>query len=114
VRTIEDVRAAGRPLIGFSPSMEAADADIKRFLFANMYRHPDVRRVREKADLVVRRLFEAFSRDPIAMPEEWAVGVAGAGERDRARLAADYIAGMTDRFAIAEHRRLFDDAPDLR
>jgi dGTPase len=114
VRGIEDVRAAGRPLIGFSPSMEAADADIKRFLFANMYRHPDVRRVREKADLVVRRLFEAFSRDPIAMPEEWAVGVAGAGMRDRARLAADYIAGMTDRFAISEHRRLFDDAPDLR
>jgi dGTPase len=114
VREIEDVRSAGRPLVGFSPSMEAADADIKRFLFANMYRHPDVRRVREKADLVVRRLFEAFSHDPIAMPEEWAVGVAGAGERGRARLAADYIAGMTDRFAIAEHRRLFDDAPDLR
>jgi dGTPase len=114
VRTIEDVRAAGRALIGFSPSMETADTDIKRFLFANMYRHPDVRRVREKADLVVRRLFAAFSSDPIAMPEEWAVGVAGAGEGDRARLAADYIAGMTDRFAIAEHRRLFDDAPDLR
>jgi dGTPase len=114
VRTIEDVRAAGRPLIGFSRSMEAADADIKRFLFANMYRHPNVRRVREKADLVVRRLFAAFSQDPIAMPEEWAFGVAGAGEGDRARLAADYIAGMTDRFAIAEHRRLFDDAPDLR
>jgi dGTPase len=114
VRTIEDVRAAGRALIGFSPSMETADTDIKRFLFANMYRHPDVRRVREKADVVVRRLFAAFSSDPIAMPEEWAVGVAGAGMSDRARLAADYIAGMTDRFAIAEHRRLFDDAPDLR
>ena len=62
----------------------------------------------------MRRLFAAFSQDPIAMPEEWAVGVAGAGDGDRARLAADYIAGMTDRFAIAEHRRLFDDAPDLR
>jgi dGTPase len=93
--------------------MEAADAAIKSFLFAHMYRHPDVLRVREKADLVVRRLFAAFSRDPSAMPEEWAAG-AGADESARAHRAADYIAGMTDRFAIAEHRRLFDDAPDLR
>jgi dGTPase len=111
---IEDVRAAGRTLVGFSSALETADADIKRFLFANMYRHPNVRRVREKADIVVRRLFAAFYRDPLAMPEEWALGAAGADQSARARLAADYIAGMTDRFAIAEHRRLFDDAPDLR
>ncbi|WP_158817579.1 deoxyguanosinetriphosphate triphosphohydrolase [Methylocapsa sp. S129] len=114
VRTIEDVRAAGRQLVGLSPALESAEADVKQFLFANMYRHPEVKRVRERADFVVRRLFAAFSSDPATMPEEWAVGAAGAGESDRARLAADYIAGMTDRFAIAEHRRLFDDAPDLR
>jgi dGTPase len=114
VGDIEDVRAAGRTLVGFSPAFEAADADIKQFLFANMYRHPEVKRVREKADLVVRRLFAAFSGNPAAMPEEWAIGAAGASDGDRARLAADYIAGMTDRFAISEHRRLFDDAPDLR
>jgi dGTPase len=114
VGTIEDVRAAGRALVGFSPSLGATEAEIKQFLFANMYRHADVARVREKADLVVRRLFAAFFRDPLAMPEEWALGATGAKESDRARQAADYIAGMTDRFAIAEHRRLFDDAPDLR
>jgi dGTPase len=114
VGTIEDVRRAGRSLIGFSPAFETADADIKRFLFANMYRHADVRRVREQADLVVRRLFAAFCENPMVMPEEWAMGAMGAVEGERARIAADYIAGMTDRFAIAEHRRIFDDAPDLR
>jgi dGTPase len=114
VRTIEDVRAAGRALVGLSPALAAADVDIKRFLFANMYRHAEVKRVREKADLVVRRLFAAFFADPLAMPGEWASAAAGADAGARARLAADYIAGMTDRFAISEHRRLFDDAPDLR
>jgi dGTPase len=114
VRTIEDVRGAGRALVGLSPALAAADVDIKRFLFANMYRHAEVKRVREKADLVVRRLFAAFFADPAAMPGEWASAAAAADEGARARLAADYIAGMTDRFAISEHRRLFDEAPDLR
>ena len=76
-----------------------------------MYRHPDVKRVREQADAIVRRLFKAYMSDPSAMPPEWA---AKAGEGDRARAVADYIAGMTDRFAIAEHARLFDGASDLR
>ncbi len=113
VRTIDDVRAAGRPLVGLSPAFAAADAEIKSFLFANMYRQTDVTRVRAMADQVVRRLFAAFMADPKAMPREWAEG-AGASEADRARSASDYIAGMTDRFAIAEHRRLFDEAPELR
>ena len=106
-------RAAGRPLVGFSPAFAAADAEIKRFLFANVYRHADVQRVRVEADRVVRRLFAAFMADPAAMPAEWR-GAAGGREADRARSAADYIAGMTDRFAIAEHRRIFDEAPELR
>jgi dGTPase len=110
-RSIADVRAAGVPLVGFSPALERADAELKGFLFANMYRHPDVRRVREKAAMVVRRLFGAFVETPAAMPEEWAIG---ADAPARARLAADYIAGMTDRYALAEHRRVFDEAPDLR
>ncbi len=113
VRTIEEARAAGRPLVGLSAAFAAADAEIKRFLFANMYRHADVTRVRFKADLVVRRLFAAFMGNPAAMPREWA-SAAGAPASDRARSAADYIAGMTDRFAIAEHRRIFDEAPELR
>jgi dGTPase len=111
VESPEAVVAAGRPLVGHSAVLAAADRDIKAFLFAHMYRHPDVRRVRDRADAIVRRLFEAYLRDPAAMPPVWAARV-GEGERERA--VADYIAGMTDRFAIAEHVRLFDGAPDLR
>jgi dGTPase len=106
----EAVAAAGRTLVGHSAAIEAADRAVKTFLFARMYQHPDVQRVRDQADAIVRRLFEAYSTDPSAMPPEWA---AKAGQA-RARAVADYIAGMTDRFAVAEHARLFDAASDLR
>jgi dGTPase len=107
----EAVAAAGRTLIGHSPVIEAADCDIKAFLFAHMYQHPEVRKVRDHADAIVRRLFEVYLADPSAMPPEWAAKADG---ETRARAVADYIAGMTDRFAIAEHARLFDAASDLR
>jgi dGTPase len=108
VASPEAVAAAGRALIGHSAAIEAADRDIKAFLFARMYRHPEVRKVRNQADAMVRRLFEAYIADPSLMPPEWA-----AKARDqRARAVADYIAGMTDRFAVAEHARLFDAAFD--
>ncbi len=112
VASLEDVRRAGRALIGLSAPLQQADRDIKAFLFANMYRHPDVKRVREKADAIVRRLFEAYRDDPAAMPADWAAA-AGQGEARRARAVADYIAGMTDRFAVSEYRRLFDPAAKL-
>ena len=111
VMSPEAVGAAGRTLVGQTAAIEAADRDIKAFLIARMYRHPDVKKVREQADAIVRRLFKAYLADASAMPPEWA---AKAGEGNRARAVADYIAGMTDRFAIAEHTRLFDGAPDLR
>ena len=104
-------REAGRALIGFSAEMETADREIKAFLFAKMYRHPEVQRVREKADAIVRALFRAYLDEPHAMPAEWA---AKAGEGDRPRAVADYIAGMTDRFALGEYRRLFDPEANLR
>jgi dGTPase len=107
----EAVAAAGHALVGQTAAIEAADRDIKAFLFARMYQHPSVRRVRDKADAIVRRLFKAYLSDPSAMPSEWA---AKAEQSERERAVADYIAGMTDRFAIAEHARLFDDASDLR
>ena len=107
----EAVASAGRTLVGQTAAIEAADRDIKAFLFARMYRHPDVKKVREQADAIVRRLFEAYMSDPSAMPPEWAAKADG---QTRARAVADYIAGMTDRFAIAEHARLFDGASDLR
>jgi dGTPase len=78
-----------------------------------MYRHPEVMRVRRQADEIVRNLFRGFMADPVALPEEWRADL----PREEPRLArrvADYIAGMTDGFAVLEHRRLFDTAPDLR
>jgi dGTPase len=111
VDSAEAVARAGRTLVGHSAGIEAADRDIKAFLFARMYQHPDVKRVREQADAIVRRLFNAYMRDPSAMPPEWAVR---AEKGEPARAVADYIAGMTDRFAIAEHARLFDGAPGTR
>ena len=66
------VATAGRTLVGHSAAIEAADRDIKAFLFAHMYRHETVRRVRDKADAIVRRLFGTYQTDPSAMPREWA------------------------------------------
>jgi dGTPase len=107
----EAVAAAGRTLVGHTAAIEAADRDIKAFLVARMYHHPDVKRVRQQVDAIVRRLFKAYVSDPSTMPPEWAAKADG---QARERAVADYIAGMTDRFAIAEHARLFDAASDLR
>ncbi|HEY6521168.1 MAG TPA: deoxyguanosinetriphosphate triphosphohydrolase [Roseiarcus sp.] len=107
----EAVAAAGRTLVGQTATIEAADRDIKAFLIGRMYRHPSVRKVRGEADAIVRRLFGAYMSDPSAMPPEWAAKADG---QARARAVADYIAGMTDRFAIAEDARLFDGRLDLR
>ena len=105
VVSLEAVAAAGRALVGHSALIEAADRDIKAFLFARMYRHAEVRKVRDQADAIVRRLFKAYLTDPSDMPPEWAAKAEP--DRARERAVADYIAGMTDRFAIAEHARLF-------
>jgi dGTPase len=107
----EAAAAAAGPLVGHSVAMAEADREIKAFLFARMYRHPSVQRVRDQADTIVRRLFEAYLADPGTMPSNWA---AKAGQGERARAVADYVAGMTDRFAIHEHARLFDGSPELR
>jgi dGTPase len=111
VESPEAAAAAAGPLVGHSAAMAEADRHIKAFLFARMYRHPSVQRVRDQADAIVRRLFEAYLADPGTMPSNWA---AKAGQGERARAVADYIAGMTDRFAIHEHARLFDGSPELR
>jgi dGTPase len=108
------VRQAGTPTVGFSEPIAAADATIKTFLFAHMYRHPEVVAVRRDADAILRDLFRRFCAEPDAMPDEWRRGLTGADEARHARRVADYIAGMTDRYAVLEHRRLFDVTPELR
>lgn len=111
--SVADIRAADAPVIAFSAGIAAADAEIKRFLFARMYRHPEVMAVRAKAATIVDDLFSAFLADPGRMPAEWSEGLAGTGETRVARRIADYIAGMTDTYAALEHGRLFPATPDL-
>lgn len=106
-KSIDEVRD-GPPLIRFSPQMRAETTALKRFLYANLYRHFQVNRMRVKASRIVRELFDAFMTDPVLLPNDYQVE--GEGEEMRmqqARKIADYIAGMTDRYAIREHRRIF-------
>ncbi|MBO0734528.1 MAG: deoxyguanosinetriphosphate triphosphohydrolase, partial [Methylocapsa sp.] len=108
--------AQARPLIGFSRRAEAADNSIRNFLQKNVYRHPRLTRIRQDAGAIVRNLFARFLEAPGLMPPEWAEAAkkARAREAARARIVCDYIAGMTDRYACAEHRRLFGETQDLR
>ena len=110
--SVEAVRHAGQPLVAFSPGVGEAHRALKRFLRERLYRHPRVIRMTTKAQRTVTSLFEAFMAEPRLMPDEHATQAAckeaAQGEAGRARAVADYIAGMTDRFAILEHTRLFD------
>jgi dGTPase len=101
---IDDVRASA-PLIRFSARMKADTTALKRFLHANLYRHYQVNRMRVKASRIVNDLFEAFMKDPVLLPPDY---LDGSGDvTKQARKISDYIAGMTDRYAIREHRRIF-------
>ena len=91
-----------------------AEAVIKRFLETRMYRHARVRRVMDEAAGVVRELFARYSAHPQDLPAEWSDGLFQLDAAARARRIADFIAGMTDRYALAEHARLFDSTPELR
>jgi dGTPase len=107
VKGADDIRRLGRPVAAFSEEMRNHDRALKRFLFERMYRHYRVNRMSSKARRVVRELFQLFLAEPECLPGEWRA-LAGGGAAERARLVADYLAGMTDRFALDEHRRLFD------
>ncbi len=110
--TVDDIRRAGAAVIGFSPAMVAADRAIKAFLFPQMYRHPRIMRIMGEAEAVVRDLFDRYVSRPADLP--WREGTPAADEAARARQIADFIAGMTDRYALTEHARLFDTTPELR
>ncbi len=100
------VRRAGVQTVDFSPEMKAQLAGLRAFLHENVYRHYTVNRARSHAKRVVRALFDVFFSEPETLPPQWRAG-AGAGEAARARAVCDYIAGMTDRYALREHERLF-------
>ncbi|HLH11870.1 MAG TPA: deoxyguanosinetriphosphate triphosphohydrolase [Methylovirgula sp.] len=116
LKSAEDVRAQSAPVVGFSEAAERVDKQLKLFLLEHMYRHPRINGVRVKAAEVIRALFPAFLDNPGLMPGEWALAAKTRvkGQGQLARLVCDYIAGMTDRYALAEHQRLFDVTPELR
>jgi len=104
----DEIRALGRPIASFSEEMRANDRALKRFLFEHMYRHYKVNRMTSKARRVVKDLYGLLVSEPQCLPPEWQKLCDGPQGQATARAVADYIAGMTDRFALDEHRRLFD------
>ncbi|MEA5445759.1 deoxyguanosinetriphosphate triphosphohydrolase [Gammaproteobacteria bacterium AB-CW1] len=109
--SVEAVRQMEKALIGFSPPVARRHMALKRYLRRHLYRHHRVHRMATKARATVSRLFELFIDDPrLLPPDPWQRFQASQGQDHQARVVADYIAGMTDRFAIAEHARLTDPA----
>ena len=103
VTTIDEVRAAGRQLAGFSPALAAEERHLKDVLYARLYGSPQLEAVRKEADRVVSGLAQAYRADPSLLPEPWQ---RGGTETERLRNIGDFIGGMTDRFAIARHEEL--------
>ena len=107
-KSVDDIRALDAPVVAFSETMRANDRALKEFLFERMYRHYKVNRMTSKARRVVHDLFALFMEEPGCLPVEWQRQTDGSGHPGTALVVADYIAGMTDRFALEEHQRLFD------
>ena len=103
VQHIDDVRRAGKPLAGFSDALANEERELKRFLHSRLYDLPELRPVREEAERVVANLAAAYRADPSLLPEPWH---RGGDEVSQLRTIGDFIAGMTDRFAIARHEEL--------
>jgi dGTPase len=116
LKSADDARNHGSALIAFPPEAEEAEAMVKIFLKERMYRHPRVMRVMGEAEKILFDLFARYQQSPHDLPPEWLPpqGEASESDTDRARRIGNFIAGMTDRFALTEHQRLFDSTPDLR
>lgn len=115
VTRLDDVRGARRTMVAFSAGMLAELGGLRRFLYERMYRHYRVNRIRSQARRILAEMFDLFVAEPEILPPEWSARAMTDDPVRRARAVCDYIAGMTDRFAIEEHRRLFnlDSALDL-
>src|SRR5206468_10245498 len=103
VQTSDDVRRAGVALVGFSPELAAAERSLKQFLYQRLYGLPELIPIREEAERVVANLAAAYRADPSLLPDSWQ---GAASELDQLRTIGDFVAGMTDRFAIARHEEL--------
>ncbi|TCU17485.1 deoxyguanosinetriphosphate triphosphohydrolase [Rhizobium sullae] len=114
-KSVKDIREAGRVIATFSKEMSETDRQIKQMLFKRIYRHPDIMRIRAGAAQIVTDLFAAYMANPKEMQSHyWVDHIAGLADAPKARHVGDYLAGMTDTYAISAHRRLFDHTPDLR
>lgn len=108
IKSVDDIRGLGKPLVFFSDEMQKTNLALKKFLMKNMYRHYKVNRMASKAGRVVAELFEFFLAEPECLPDAWRDMTDGKGTKKTAAVVADFIAGMTDRFALDEYRRVFD------
>ncbi len=106
VKSVEEVRAYGAPLVEFSQEMQALNLQLKAFLMRRMYRHYKVNRMSAKARRVLKELFAFFHAEPDCLPTEWRAMAEGLDERGQAAVVCDYIAGMTDRYALEQHEQL--------
>jgi dGTPase len=112
--SVEDVRAANAPVAGFSEAMAEVDRAIKGFLHPRMYRHHRVMRIMGEAETVLSDLFWRYAEHPRDLPVDWSHGSDVSDDAGRLRRIGDFIAGMTDRYALIEHARLFKSTPELR
>ena len=103
-----EVRALGEPLVAFSDELADKQRALRAFLFERMYKHYKVNRMRSKAKRILVELFDGFTAEPQTLPSPWRQDATQADTFRRARIVCDYIAGMTDGYAIEEHRRLCD------
>lgn len=106
--SVDAIRAAPQPVVAFGPAMREANAEMREFLFERMYRHFRVNRATQKSKRVVQILFQLLHGGPQMLPDEWRARAGEAGSPQAAETVGDYIAGMTDRFALEEYRRLTD------
>ncbi|MEA1840527.1 MULTISPECIES: deoxyguanosinetriphosphate triphosphohydrolase [Agrobacterium] len=110
-----DIRAADFTVATFSPEMAETDRQIKKLLFAHIYRHPEIMRIRAGATQIVTDLFHRYMEVPAEMQSHyWVDSISGMSKAAKARHVGDYLAGMTDSYALRAHQRLFDHTPDLR
>jgi dGTPase len=113
-QSAHDVRRHDKPLVAFPADVAGQETAIKAFLKQRMYRHKRVMRVMDEAEGILFDLFARYQASPGDLPAEWVEGTEQESEGERARRIGNFIAGMTDRFALMEHQRLFDLTPDLR
>ena len=110
----DDVALAGEPIVALSADFQNALAELKRYMLQHVYRHEKVMTVMRRAESLVADLFQHYMKSDSGLPDRWVAAVAGRDDATRAALIGDFVAGMTDRYAIEAHQALFDHTPELR